>query len=221
VRHSTANQFRAEIYFSSESDSIFKTDTKKMTVNFPQQVLSLIDNEYGKYLHAVKKVHTKSVKNNAELARKEISDIIKRMNNNVSTPTITTNKDDKPIDAVPSDVKAPVKTGKERKDHERNQNKKIDYELFENGIYAPFLDIKKMGIKKYVLRFNTDHVFYERFLDLDKDAKEFVVHFLHSMALTFYSELYDTYMNSGESKSRLIDEFLEKLSNFFKKDSDF
>jgi hypothetical protein len=56
-------------------------------------------------------------------------------------------------------------------------------------------------------------------VSLDREGKEFVIHLLHSLALTLYSELYDVY-DSGDTKIKLICEFIERFSNFLKKDSE-
>lgn len=219
LRHSTGNAFRGEIYFNSDADEIFKTDTKKMTVNFPQQVIDKIDLEVGSYMRGVSILHGKEYKNRDILeVQKDLEKIARKMNNKISTPTVLRNKEEKDIASEAPEIES-KNTDIKKKEHSRNRNKKVDFKTFAGGVYAPFFDVKKMGIKKYVLEFNTDHIFYEKFMSLDREAKEIVFHLLHSLGLTLYSELYDVY-DCGDTKIKLICEFLEKFSNFFKKDSE-
>src|ERR1035437_2869286 len=219
LRHSTGNAFRGEIYFNSDADELFKTDTKKMTVQFLPQVIDKIDKEVGSYIRGVTNLHTHEYKKrDLSEVKNDLENIAQKMNNKPSTPTVLRNKEDKDIASEAPEIE-PKNTDIKKKEHSRNRNKKVDFETVTTGVYAPFLDIKKMGMKKYVLVFNTDHIFYERFISLDREAKEFVFHILHSLALTLYSELYDVY-DSGDTKIKLIQEFLERFSNFLKKDSE-
>ena len=140
------------------------------------------------------------------------------MNNKISTPTVLRTKNEKEIPSVIPPVE-PKNGDIKKREHPRNKNKKVEFTTEAKGIYAPFLEVEKRGIKKYWLEINRDHVFYSRFAELDKDAQEFALHFMHALALTLYSDLYDIY-NSGVVKDRLIKEFLEKLSKFFRADSE-
>ena len=219
VRHATGNQFRAELIFNSDCDEIFKTDTKKMSINLPQQVIDKIDNEVGSYLRGVQIIHAHNYGDKTpDEVLKALEHVANKMNNKISTPTVLRTKNEKEIPSVIPPVE-PKNGDIKKREHPRNKNKKVEFTTEAKGIYAPFLEVEKRGIKKYWLEINRDHVFYSRFAELDKDAQEFALHFMHALALTLYSDLYDIY-NSGVVKDRLIKEFLEKLSKFFRADSE-
>jgi hypothetical protein len=220
TRHGTGNQFKAELFFNSDCDEIFRTDTKKMTINLPQQVVDIINVEVWSYLRGVQLMHTGKYKSKSDgEIQKDLTNIAHKMNNKVSTPTVLRNKVDKDIPSITPKIEP--KNGEiKKKEHSRSRNKKVELLIgeFEGGAYAPVFKIEKSGVKKYALIFNNKHIFYERLSELDRNGKEFVMHLLHSMSLTLYSELYDVYL--GETKVKLIEEFLEKFSTIFRKDSE-
>jgi len=222
LRHSTGNRFRAELSFNSDDDDVFRTDTKKMTINAPQSVIDKIDNEVGSYLRGVQKMHSHKVSDMPEdIVKKNLEFISQKKNNKISTPTVLKNKEGKEIESVAPEIET-KDTQIKRKEHNRNKNKKFDFEIDSLGEYGPFYLIEKMGIKKYVLHFNRDHIFYQKLQLLDEENGNIVipivVDVLHSQALTLYSELYDIY--GGETKVQLIEEFLVKFSEILKKNTD-
>lgn len=217
VRHSTGNSFRGELFYNSDCDEIFKTDTKKMTIRLPQEVVDKINLEVWTYLRGVQKLHSHGYKKKSPgEVMKDLQYIQAKMNNKVSTPTVLKNKNEQPITPTKPPV-VPKVSGNKRKTHSRNENRKVEFNEFDGETTGSLINIEKEGIKKYVISFNRNHVFYDRFSELDVKSKEFVVHILHGIALTLYSELYDTF--SGRDKTLLIDEFIEKFSNFLRKDS--
>ena len=219
ARHQTGNQFRAELYYNgNECDEIFRTDTKKMSVHLPQEIVDKINLEVWTYLRGVQKMHSRGFRNKSKKeVLKDLENIARKMNNKISTPTVLKNKKEQTIQPTNPSVK-PKDSGIKKEEHPRNQNKKIEFGEFAGESMGTFIQIEKVGIKKYVLNFNTNHVFYDRFAELDSKSKEFVVHVLHGMALTLYSELYDVF--GGQGKTKLIEEFLEKFSGYFRKDSE-
>jgi hypothetical protein len=219
ARHCTGNQFRAELYYNGkECDEVFRTDTKKMSVHLPQEIVDKINLEVWDYLRGVQKMHSRGFKKKSKKeVLRDLDNIARKMNNKVSTPTVLKNKKEQPIEPTIPSVK-PKDSGIKKEEHPRNQNKKIEFGEFSGESTASFIQIDKVGIKKYVLLFNINHVFYDRFAELDPKSKEFVVHVLHGMALTLYSELYDVF--GGQGKTKLIEEFLEKFSGYFRKDSE-
>ena len=217
VRHQTGNQFRAELFFNSDCDDIFKTDVTKRRIVLPQEVIDKINTEVWTYLRGVQKIHSRGYNNKSkDEIKKDLVHIARKMNKKVNTPTVTRNKDDVEIKPTVLPV-TPKNTGTEKKEHSRGKNKKIEFGLFAGESRGSFITVNKEGLKKYVIKFNTNHAFYDKFDELDRNAKEVAVYLLHSVALTLYSELYDTYLD-GEGKTLLIEEFLDKMSDYLRKD---
>lgn len=216
VRHQTGNQFRAELFFNSDCDDIFKTDITKRKIVLPQEIVDKINLEVWTYLRGAQKMHSHGYKKKSPVEiKKDLDFIARKMNNKITTPTVVKTKNETIIEPTIPPV-TPKDTGVTKTEHPRAKNKKIEFGTFEGESRGSFITIDKEGIKKYVIKFNVNHVFYDKLEELDRSSKEVVVYLLHAVALTLYSELYDDL--GGAQKTLLIDDFIDKMSTYLRKD---
>lgn len=221
VKHNTLNFYRAELFFDSIYDDVFRTDAKKTSIKLPQEFIDLLKSEIIDMTSLSRKKYLESNPSyKDEDLLDQLSHIEKRFNDDLNTPTLLNNIDGDKIfknDIVSSKSSKESKPNKESKkdvEGEKNTHKeKIKFEVKHLGIYSPFFYPTPTGANKFLIELNADHAYFEKYKDLQVEYKDQILRLLYSATLSIY---FTMYKRNGIDEHLLNDFLIQWSTNLTK-----
>jgi hypothetical protein len=194
TKHNYRNRFRAEIYFTGKLDKGIGVNFKKQDISLSEEIFQWVRQKSSPQIEAIYKIAANKIsQDKPDVDHESSKRVIASKATLLKKPRIDTSKAQGALKSLRSD-----------------QFTDIDIVVERNTHLAPLFQIDLSG-KRVTIRYNSDHIFYERVLkdaaSEDKDLVNSIDFLTYSMALSLIN------ITSTEETAELKDIFVDTMSD--------